>query len=198
MSVRNSAPACAKPHGAAGRDRAWFAVPAQVHAMREERPDVRPGRLITVVNTRLFLGHLINHDDQQDHYQDADHRPKPHPSTTHPSVCMVHQKAPLRCATTSLPSPRGPGPVNSTGLQNASLQRGQPPLHLSYARHPIHREVTHESKCAYPHHRRLPASAREWHIHCEHMQSLPTHHHPVYNLFGGRADLISGDLHPLH
>jgi hypothetical protein len=42
-----------------------------------------------VVNARLFLGHLVNHDDQQDHYQYSDHRPNPHPSA-HPSVSVVH------------------------------------------------------------------------------------------------------------
>ena len=42
-----------------------------------------------VVNARLFLGQVVNHDDQQDHHQYADHRPNPHPSA-HPSVCVVH------------------------------------------------------------------------------------------------------------
>ena len=47
-----------------------------------------------VVNARLFLGQVVNHDDQQDHHQYADHHPNPHPSA-HPSVCMVHHKAPF-------------------------------------------------------------------------------------------------------
>lgn len=42
-----------------------------------------------VVNARLFLGQLADHDDQQDDHYHTDHRPKPH-SSAHPSVCMVH------------------------------------------------------------------------------------------------------------
>ena len=42
-----------------------------------------------VVNARLFLGHLVNQDNQQQHHQYADHRPSSHPSA-HPSV-MVHR-----------------------------------------------------------------------------------------------------------
>ena len=48
-----------------------------------------------VVNSRLFIGHLGNQDDQQNHHQYADYRPKPHLSaspSTHPSACMVHHK----------------------------------------------------------------------------------------------------------
>jgi len=47
-----------------------------------------------VVNVRLFPGHLVNRDDQQDHHEYADHRPNPHPSA-HPSVHMVHHEAPF-------------------------------------------------------------------------------------------------------
>src|ERR1035437_4691905 len=56
---------------------------AAVPPLRLRRPRGR------VVNARLFLGQLVNRDDQQDHHQYADHRPNPHPST-HSSVCMVH------------------------------------------------------------------------------------------------------------
>jgi rhodanese-related sulfurtransferase len=40
---------------------------------------------------RLFLGHLVHQDDQQDHHQYADYRPKPHPSATptHPPVLFI-------------------------------------------------------------------------------------------------------------
>src|ERR1017187_4773849 len=47
---------------------------------------------------RLFIGHLVNHDDQQDHYQYGDHRPNPYPPahpTVHPSICVIHHKAPF-------------------------------------------------------------------------------------------------------
>jgi len=49
-----------------------------------------------VVNARLFLGQLANHDDQQDHNHYADHRQNPHPSarpTIHHTVCRIHHKA---------------------------------------------------------------------------------------------------------
>src|ERR1035441_66682 len=47
---------------------------------------------------RLYIGHLVNHDDQQDHHQYGDHRPNPYPPAhppVHPSICVVHHKAPF-------------------------------------------------------------------------------------------------------
>src|ERR1017187_5936238 len=48
--------------------------------------------------SRLFLGQLANHDNQQDHHHHADHRPKPHPATrpsAHPTARMIHHKTPF-------------------------------------------------------------------------------------------------------
>ena len=47
----------------------------------------KPGR----PNGGLLLELLVDNDDKEDHYQDANHRPKPHPSA-HPSVSWVHHK----------------------------------------------------------------------------------------------------------
>src|SRR5665647_2209862 len=59
-----------------------------------------------VVSARLFRGQPVDQDDQQDRHQYGDHRPKPYSSahpTVHPSICVVHHKAPLAALRTAHP-----------------------------------------------------------------------------------------------
>jgi len=63
---------------------------------REERvPDLFESR---VANARLFLDHLVDHDDKKNDHQYADHPINPTPSAhpvCHPTAGMIHRSAPF-------------------------------------------------------------------------------------------------------